>query len=368
MNRPSVLVLGGTGAMGGYLVPILSKDYNVYVTSRTSRDPRANVYYIQGNAHDIFFLENVLKERKYKAIIDFMNYSTNEYKSRYKLFLDSSDQLFFISSSRVYSNINGRIVESDKRLLDSSTDTIFLKSDDYALAKARQEDLLRASGKNNWTIIRPYMTYSPFRLDIGMYPKEMWLYRLLKGRTIVFPEDVANKYVTLTSGKDVAEGIAALVGNATVLGETFHITQSKAYTWKEIIETYLDELSLKGFCPKVIWVKKPMVDEGYIYHYDRLYDRVFDNSKINGFIDVSHFIDAKCGIRSCLSEFLLAPSFQHIDWKKQACWDRVTGECARKEEFDSLKNYLIYLTFRYILPYSKSQSLYRKIKQFVYGK
>ena len=200
----SILVLGGTGAMGGYLVPILSKKYCVYVTSRKPKHSLTNVYYIQGNAHDLVFLRSILNERRYKAIIDFMNYSTNEYKSRYNLLLSSTEQLFFISSSRVYSQINGRIVESDNRLLDSSSDTDFIKSDDYALAKARQEDLLRASEKKNWTIIRPYMTYSPFRLDIGMYPKEMWLYRVLKGRTFIFPEDVADKLVTLTNGKDVA--------------------------------------------------------------------------------------------------------------------------------------------------------------------
>lgn len=362
-----ILVLGGTGAMGSYLVPILSKKYSVYVTSRRPKQTLTNVTYIQGNAHDLLFLKKILNERKYKAIIDFMNYSTNEYKSRYELLLASTEQLFFISSSRVYSQINGRIVESDRRLLDSSADTNFLKSDDYALAKARQEDILKASTKRNWTIIRPYMTYSPYRLDIGMYSKEMWLYRVLKGRTIVFPEDVASKYVTLTNGKNVAEGIASLVGSPSAMGEIYHITQPKAYTWKEIIDTYIKELSVNGYNPKVIWTKTPIVDEGFIYHYDRLFDRAFDNSKINSFIDVSTFIDAKDGIRCCLADFLKNPSFQHIDWKKQACWDRMTGEFAKKEEFDLYKEYYLYMAFRYILPYSKIQSLYRRIKHNIYG-
>ena len=67
------------------------------------------------------------------------------------------------------------------RLLDVSHDSIYLKTDEYALAKARQEDILRKSGKNNWTIIRPYITYSESRLQLGVLEKEAWLYRALKG-------------------------------------------------------------------------------------------------------------------------------------------------------------------------------------------
>ena len=60
------------------------------------------------------------------------------------------------------------------------------------LPKHVQENILRNSG-DNWTIIRPYMSYSPNRLDLGYYAKELWLYRVLKGRTILFTEDVAKK-------------------------------------------------------------------------------------------------------------------------------------------------------------------------------
>ena len=85
-----------------------------------------------------------------------------------------------------YANENGRITEKSKRLLDVCTDEEYLKTDEYALTKVRQENILLSSGKKNWTIIRPYITYNVERLQLGVYEKENWLYRALHGRSIVF--------------------------------------------------------------------------------------------------------------------------------------------------------------------------------------
>lgn len=52
----SVLLLGGTGAMGTHVANILSqKGYRVYVTSRKNRNNVGNITYIQGNAKDEIF-------------------------------------------------------------------------------------------------------------------------------------------------------------------------------------------------------------------------------------------------------------------------------------------------------------------------
>ena len=73
MSGKKVLVLGGTGAMGVYLVPLLaSQEYEVTVVSLDdvkSGDPR--ITYIKADAYDRAFLEELLKE-KFDAIVDFM--------------------------------------------------------------------------------------------------------------------------------------------------------------------------------------------------------------------------------------------------------------------------------------------------------
>ena len=160
-----ILVLGGTGAMGVDLVKILGeRSENVTVTSRSERKSEfSNVEYVKGDAHDTTFLQALLTQ-KFDAIVDFMAYHTDEFKSRRDLLLGATDQYLFLSSSRIYANSKTPITEDSPRLLDVTTDKEYLKTDEYALAKARQENLLQESGKTNWTIIRPYITYSNQRL------------------------------------------------------------------------------------------------------------------------------------------------------------------------------------------------------------
>ena len=59
-----ILVLGGTGAMGKPVVKILgARGHRVDVTTRKARnDEGDNIHYVVGNAHDMAFLENILKE------------------------------------------------------------------------------------------------------------------------------------------------------------------------------------------------------------------------------------------------------------------------------------------------------------------
>lgn len=224
-----VLVLGGTGAMGTHLVNLLNrKGYQVTVTSRRMRDNFDNVTYVTGNAHESSFLNSLLASH-FDVIVDFMVYSTGEFAQRCKTLLKSCGQYIYLSSSRVYADSSSPITENSARLLDVCMDKEFLATDEYALTKARQEDLLRQSGYSNYTIIRPYITFSEIRLQLGVYEKENWLYRALQGRTIVFSKDIADKYTTLTYGLNVAEGIASLIGQSDAYSEAFHITANESH-------------------------------------------------------------------------------------------------------------------------------------------
>jgi len=168
-----ILILGGTGAMGMSLVPVLAaKDCKVYVTSRGKHENTAesggvgSAYYLQGDTHDDNFLWEILSAH-YDAIVDFMVYTVKEFSRRVKLLLKSCEQYVFLSSSRVYAALNKPLTENSPRLLDVCEDEGYLATSEYALIKAREEDILRNSGKSNWTIIRPYITYNSNRLQLG---------------------------------------------------------------------------------------------------------------------------------------------------------------------------------------------------------
>ena len=253
-----VLILGGTGAIGSHLVHHLARGgVNCVVTSRKRRKDEPNISYVCGNAHNTEFIQLLLGERIWDAIVDFMSYSTEEFKSRYQLYLSSTKQYLYLSSSRVYAESVGHLTESSPRLLDVCKEESYLATDEYALKKARQEDILRNSGYANWTVIRPYVTFSEERLQLSPLEKECWLYRAIHGRTIVFSKDLAEKTTTLTYGQDVARGIVSLIGKEKAKGNAYHITVSETHKWSEILQAYLDAFEKKiGKRPKVLLIEK----------------------------------------------------------------------------------------------------------------
>lgn len=348
-----ILVLGGTGAMGVDLVKNLGeRAEKVIVTSRSKRKSEFNnVKYVKGDAHDTAFLQSLLAE-KYDAIVDFMVYNTKEFKARRDLLLNAANQYIFLSSSRVYADSKTPITEDSPRLLDVTTDSEYLKTDEYALTKARQENLLRESGKTNWTIIRPYITYSNQRLQLGVYEKELWLYRALYDRTTVFPKAIAEKYTTMTLGADVAMGISKLIGNEKAMGEAFHITTNKAIKWDDVLEIY--KRVFKDVTGKEIKIKyaddpKPIyeaMDNKYQVIYDRLFDRRFDNSKFLRAAGECEFILPEIGLERCLREFLEKPVFRTAS--SFAVMDKLAGERAKLSEISGIKRKCKYLAVRYL--------------------
>ena len=351
----NILVLGGTGAMGEHLVTLLSQkeENQIYVTSRKVYRNHDNISYFTGNAHDDSFLYPLLRMRCWDAIVDFMSYSTGDFSKKIGQFLDSTKQYVFLSSSRVYADSEKPIRENDKRLLDVSGDSKYIKTDEYALAKARQENILRESGRNNWTIVRPYITYSESRLQVGVLEKEAWLYRALEGRTIVFSKDVMDKRTTLTYGYDVARGIAALIGTPKAYSEIYHITVSESHTWGEVLNVYLDVIEQHtGKKGKLLLLDKHpyQCDSRPFYQliYDRYFNRVFDNSKIGEFVDVNSFTSTIDGLRKCLEMFIARQTFHNINWKDEAGRDRITKECPKMSEFPNIKTMIKYLFYRFV--------------------
>jgi nucleoside-diphosphate-sugar epimerase len=227
-----------------------------------------------------------------------------------------------------------------------------LKTDEYGLAKARQEDVLKNSGFFNWTIIRPSVTFSENRLQLGELAKEHWLYRALSNRTIVVSKDIMSKYATLTYGLDVSKAISAIIGKTNALQEVFNITISEAYKWEDMLSVYVNAILLKtGKKPKVLILDKAPIPDRYVVKYDKLFDRQYGNSKIKQYCDFKDATPTLSGLENCLEVFLNNQVFLPIDWKKEAFLDRLSGDVTPLSEILSKKNKIMYLIFRYIISY-----------------
>ncbi|MBA2881482.1 nucleoside-diphosphate-sugar epimerase [Desulfosalsimonas propionicica] len=360
-----ILVLGGTGAMGAHLVDILSQNGSeLFVTSRSPQKSKSSVSYLQGNAKDFVFFKELVGA-KWDIIVDFMVYSTEDFKKRINLILDATVQYFFISSARVYANSLQHLTEDSARLLDVSEDKEYLLTDEYALSKARQEDMLINSGRKNWTIVRPYITYSENRLQLGNLEKEQWLYRALKGRTIVFSKDIASKRTAMTYGRDVSKSISSLIGDPRAYGNIYNITTNETRTWAEIMAHYLTIIDNQlDFKPKVLLQSINQVFElhpaKYQIKYDRLYNRQFDNSKIGEFIDVESFTQMENGIEKSLTAFIKKPDFRRINWVTEALQDKQAKETTPLKEISGLRQKAIYLIYRHLS--AKHIKILKKLK------
>lgn len=329
-----ILLLGGTGAMGEHLASILcKKDHDIYITTRSSRRSSLfNLSYIQGNAHDLSFLQRLLEDTsiRYDAIVDFMHYSTQEFSERYHYLLKHTDHYLFLSSARVYAESKVPLVEQSPRLLDVCRDEVYLSTDDYALAKARQEDMLVSSGMDNYTIVRPFITFSEQRLQLGVFEKEDWLNRVFEGKPIVFSKDIAEHLTTLTYGLDVSYAISAMIGNNLAKGEVFHIASNKSVKWDDIVQLYRRVLE-EHFDKKIeiVYEDKCFFLDSFTSQwavkYSRYFDYRFDNSKICSLVPDIVFEDTLEGLERCLKAFLKTPRFKTVHPYIQARMDRTSN-------------------------------------------
>ena len=363
-----ILVFGGTGAMGIPLVKLLSESNDVWVTSRSNRESSGYVHYLKGNAHEPEFVHETLAMNHWDAIVDFMNRGYENFSKLVDSFLSATDQYVFISSARVYAECKTKITEDSPRLLDVSTDKEFLSLKEYSLNKAKEENLLLHSGKTNFTIVRPSITYNYNRLQLGTLEKEGWLYRALHGRTIVFSNDLKDKLTTMTYGDDVSNGIATIIGRREAYGQTYHITSPVSLTWGDVLNVYTGVLKQKYgrdfpvyFTDKSTCFNFP--NEKYRLLYCRYFDRSFDTSKISQFMDTNSFVPPEIGLADCLERFLEKPSFKGINWELEAINDKVTGEKTPLKQIPNFGSRLKYAAKRYNLRVLKLiLKVYSKIK------
>lgn len=329
VTRKKALLLGGTGALGVYLAPQMIADgFDVVITSRSDREDSDHIHYIKGDALDIPFLNGLFKDCTYDVVVDFMIYSTTDFLDRYQLLLENCTHYIYVSSYRVFSDAN-IITEKTPRLLDISKDAIFLKTTDYSLEKARQEDVLRQSRRRNWTIIRPSITYSKERFQLGTLEADTVVERSLESKPVIFPREMLNKQTTMTWAGDVAKMISALAANNRAMGEDFNVVTSEHRAWSEVTEIYKDNIGLK----LVEVSKDEYIDAlggGYARYqvdYDRMFDRVMDNSKILKFTGLKQddLMTPEDGLKMELSNFKKNPFSWPVDYGKKAKIDRLTG-------------------------------------------
>ena len=285
MNNKKILILGATGAMAVYLIPqLLDKGYKVVGVSLDNVvSNNENLKYIKADAKDLFFLRKMLKQN-YDAVVDFMVYNSVEvFKQYYKLFLENTKHYIFFSTYRVYAD-DSPLSENSKRLLDVEKPDDFVTEFEYSIYKAEEENLLNSSSYENYTIVRPAITYSKRRFQLTILEADVLVYRILKGKTVVLPESAMNKQTTMSWAGDVAKMLSSIILNTEAFRQTYNVSTSEHMTWKDVAKIYQEIGELK-YITVDDETFLDIVAEGATYAkqqllYDRCFDRIVDNKKV----------------------------------------------------------------------------------------
>lgn len=278
-----VLLIGGGGTLGRYTAKELLRlgclvDV-ICLEDYISDNPKLRYY--KANA-DLHYLNEFLRDKHYDGIVNFIHYTSVEaYKPFHKLLSANTEHLIFLSSYRVYADLQHPITETAPLLADViKDDEVFIKTEDYALPKARCEKFLREeSESDNWTVVRPVISFSDRRFDVVTVSGHEIINAARSGKTVILPEATKN----LTAGLDWAGNSGKLIANLLFkkecFGEAYTVSTAQNLSWGEVADMYT---RLTGV--KFRWAETEEYINtghgGYILIYDRLYDRAVDNTKI----------------------------------------------------------------------------------------
>ena len=282
----TALLVAGTGTLGGPTYRELMRlGWKVDVISLedfASVTPRLN--FIRADASTERMWE-FLDGRRYGAIVDFMHVPDAEaQRRRIDLMLEHTDQFVFLSSYRTYTGRDKVVTESSQQWIDAPANDRMLAEDDYAIPKARGERHLLSSGQRNWTIIRPVISFTHYRLDLVTVGAYAILVRTAAGKKIPLPAEVRDKHCAVTWGGNTGLQIAHLIGKPDALGEAFTLGTDEGLTWADIAAFY-EELAGARFewIPAEDYIRiatcGTYMDEQMIWT-DRNLDRRVDFSKV----------------------------------------------------------------------------------------
>lgn len=285
-QRKKVLLIAGGGTLGTYAAKtLLEKGCYVDVAcleEKTSDDPRLR--YFQGRITEET-LPQLLEGTHYDGIINFIHYEDHqEFQRIYPVLMAHTDHMIFLSSYRVYADEQHPITEEAPRLLDVVKDPAFLETEDYAVPKSKCEDFLRGEcAGQNWTIVRPVISFSALRLDLFMHSKHLVPEKALAGEPVLLPAYAKS----LTAGLDWAGNsgrlIAGLLFKPETFGEAYTISSGQNLTWEQVAQLYskLTGAQIRWVSEEKYLENHPVRNQAvFMYYYDRKFDRSVDCSKV----------------------------------------------------------------------------------------
>ena len=279
-----VLLIAGGGTLGNYVSQeLLGFGVSVDVICLEDKvSKNANLTYYKHLA-DYDFLKKLFELNKYDGVINFVHYvNIEEFKQVYELIIKNTEHFIFISSYRVYANVQKIITETAPRLFDVVKDQNFLSTENYAVPKSKCEDyLFNECYGEKWTIVRPVISFSSMRMDLLTYSGHTVLQYAKDGKELILPKMVKNYGAGLDWAGNSAKIMAHLLFKEHTFGQAYTIYSGQNLTWGEIAEIYEKLIGLKvKWTTEEEYADQTGLGKEYIWLYDRKFDRKIDCAKV----------------------------------------------------------------------------------------
>ncbi len=228
-----------------------------------------------------------LGNRRFDVVAQFRLFAPDEMKRDIATFSGRTDQYVFISSASVYEKPVRNYLMTER----TPQNNPFWG---YSRRKTECELLLRGQSALPYTIVRPSHTVRT-GMPIQVGNPDNAVRRMLGGKPVIVAGDGSSIW-TLTRSADFARPFVRLLGNAQAVGEDFHITTARGFSWNQIHEAIA-----RGFGVQAIHAHVPTETlvafnkewEGPLLG-DKTWSALFDNSKVRsvaGSFDASEDID-----------------------------------------------------------------------------
>ena len=294
----NVLLIAGGGTLGTYTAEeLLRLGHTVDIIcleDNASEETRLKYYKADAT---VDYLKKLFSQKRYDGIVNFIHYPKwEEYIPYHELLSQNTDHLIFLSSYRIYADMQHPITETAPQLIDViKDDALFHEKEDYALAKSRCERFLADNHyPKNWTVVRPVISFSHRRLDINMVTGRRVVDAAMAEEKVILPLEARK----LTAGLDWAGNSGKLIANLLFkkecIGEAYTVSSAQNLTWEQVADIYTELLGVE-----FEWMPACFPEDLWHWKYDRIYDRRIDNSKIlkaTG-LTSSDFTSIKEGIR-----------------------------------------------------------------------
>ena len=284
-----VLLVGGSGLIGHYLLPLLVRDgHNVTVISRGNRPlNETSITHIRGDRKEIFSSKDVSGD--YDVVIDNVAYTPDDCKNLLGLLRGRVNHYIVTSTVFVYPNIETALREPSRPIRE--TDALFDDAlpdfqptndhDQYVWDKQRMEYWLRHNSQYydfKTTVIRPFFQIVGPNTDDGRFAW-FWL-RVKDGGQIWLPDEAKHKAgpCQLAFSGDVAKVILAALNRPPKQYAVYNAGQPELWTYEEYIRLMA---TVAGTTCEIHYAPREVLNEwaGGTYRIPLPYSAPFDVSK-----------------------------------------------------------------------------------------